>query len=172
MAKVQFPVLSGIASGKVGGLVFDRRGFVRIHVIPANPQSGKQGNARQALIVAQKGVKACGPATREGLRAVSKVNYRWSSFLVKQIIGDKRRSYLAGLTAYAGLDPAGQAAWDAAADELRIPAVQFAYADEGAVSSGAVLFLLARALDWLGLYRTNGQPDQTNATVWGASVGQ
>jgi hypothetical protein len=77
----------------------------------------------------QKGVKACGPATRQRLWAVSKVDYRWSSFLVKEIVGVERAEY-------EGLEVAGQAAWDVAVDELCIPAVQFAYADERAVPSG------------------------------------
>ena len=72
--------------------------------------------------MAQKGVKVCGTTTRERLRSASKVDYRWSSFLVKEIIGIERRTYQVGLAEYKAMPEAGQTAWNTAADALHIPA--------------------------------------------------
>ena len=52
MAKVRIPALSGIASGKIGDLVFFRRfgqDIARIRVKPANPRTPKQQTVRYNL---------------------------------------------------------------------------------------------------------------------------
>ncbi len=50
MAKVINPLLSGSASGQLGGMMtFDKRGFVRQYVVPSNPKTVGQMAVRDTL---------------------------------------------------------------------------------------------------------------------------
>lgn len=56
MAKLKYPALSGVASGKLADIVFFRRGdfginVARMRVIPANPRTAKQQALRNNIKV-------------------------------------------------------------------------------------------------------------------------
>ena len=52
MAKVTGALFSLEASGKfANALVFDRRGYVRKHQTPTNPQTAGQGNVRPGIVL-------------------------------------------------------------------------------------------------------------------------
>jgi hypothetical protein len=71
MAKVIGPLFSFRVSGAFGEIVFDKRGIVRPKGVYRDRKTTNQGNFRQALTVAQKCVKICGPTTRQQVKNVT-----------------------------------------------------------------------------------------------------
>ena len=62
-----------------------------------------------------------------------------------------------------------QPGWEAAAAEAGLRPIDLDYANEGEISPGAQLFMLASTLFSLGLYETVGQPNG-NPTDWKESI--
>ena len=128
MAKVTLPLLSGSASGKFGnGLVFLRsrgRDIARILVIPANPRTAGQGEARSVYRIAGQAATRIfndqvGKSNAEG--AMTPLAY----LLTRRMTGDTfssayirfgydqgRVTLTADVAAYAGLDPANVTLWE------------------------------------------------------------
>lgn len=95
MAKVINPLLSGSASGQLGGMMtFDRRGYARKYVIPANPQTVGQMAVRNTLGDIQRSLKLLGATLRAELK--SQIGYRWNSVIIKELMTNGN----AALTAY------------------------------------------------------------------------
>jgi hypothetical protein len=169
MAKVIGPLFSLRVSGAFGELVFDKRGFVRPKGVYRDRKTTNQGNFRQALTVAQRCVKVCGPLTRQQVKNVTPAQARWNCHLMKELLGPQRASYSQSIENFT--DPAvDQAAWEGAAVSLGLRAVTFNYADEAGISPGAQLFILASTLFHLGIYTALGQP-AANAEMWGERIG-
>jgi hypothetical protein len=151
-------------SGAFGELVFDKRGFVRPKGVYRDRKTSNQGNFRQALTVAQRCVKVCGPNTRQQVKDVTPVQARWNCHLMKELLGPNRASYNQYIENFA--DPAvDQAAWEHAGIAMRLRAVNLNYADEAGISPGAQLFILASTLSQMGIYAALGQP-AVNAEAW------
>jgi hypothetical protein len=144
--------------------VFDRRGFIRRKGRSTNPKTAKQGNARQAMTAAQRCIKICGPQTRQRLRAVAKPASQWSAYLTGQFLGPKRAHFLERRTRYQD-DGIDQPAWEQAAIEIGLKAIQIDYADDAPISAGAQLFMLAATLYDLGLYEALDNPAETGLTA-------
>lgn len=67
-------------------------------------------------------------------------------------------------------DPAvDQPGWETAAVEVGLRPVHLEYANEGEITPGAQLFMLASTLYGLGLYEMVGQPNG-NAPAWKESI--
>lgn len=164
MAKVKSPLYSMAVSGAIGDIVFDRRGFVRRKGNYTNPKTAKQGNGRQAMAAAQQGIKLCGPRTRQALRAVADRASTWGPFLTRHFLGPKRIYYLDRYALYHG-EGVDQPAWEQAAVEAGLREIRLDYAEDGPISTGAQLFMLAATLYDLGIYEALGDPAGDGTTA-------
>ncbi|GIK40699.1 MAG: hypothetical protein BroJett011_45320 [Chloroflexota bacterium] len=151
-------------SGTMGDMVFDRRGFVRLKGEHPNLYSASQGDIRQAMTVAQKCVKVCGPATRQLLRSAAEDPAHWNTYLTKNLIGSDRAFYLEAMDQYINSE-LDHDDWEAAASEAGLRPVNLEYATVATVSPGAQLFALASTLFSLGIYTGIGSPNG-NAAAW------
>jgi hypothetical protein len=152
----------------MGDMVFDRRGFVRLKGDHANQYSASQGDYRQTMSAAQKCIRVCGPTTRQLLKDVADDPAYWTAYLVKNIIGPKRTLYLDSMTRF-GDPEVDQPGWETAAVEAGLRPVNLDYANEGEITPGAQLFMLASTLYTLGLYETIGPPNG-NAAGWKSQI--
>lgn len=169
MAKVIGSLFNLKISGAVGELVFDKRGFVRPKGVYRDRKTSTQGKFRQALTVAQRCVKVCGPLTRQQIKNVTPAGARWNCHLMKELLGPQRASYNQAIENFAA--PAvDQPAWEEAGTRLGLQAVTLDYAAEAGISPGMQLFILASTLFDLGIYADVGQP-AANAGAWGQRVG-
>ena len=168
MAKIRGALFSMDASGSVGELIFDRRGYAYFKPRRQDKQTPEQGNYRLAMAVAQKCVKTCGDTTRQKLREIADNPAYWGTYLTKQLIGPQRSAYQTTLAQYT--DPAvNQPVWEATAASIGLREIQIPYALEAGVSPGAQLFVLASTLFSLGVYSELGQPNG-NAPAWKDSI--
>jgi hypothetical protein len=168
MAKVTGPLFSMKASGSFGDIVFDKRGYARPKANSYDRQTAEQGDFRQAMIVSQKGVKLCGPMTRQLLRSIADDATRWSAYLAKNMIGPERAYYVVAMDNY-NAPEVDQAGWEAAAEEAGLRPVTLNYASVVQITPGAQLFVLASTLYSLGLYTILGQPNG-NGAAWKAQI--
>jgi len=152
MAKVINPLLSGSASGQFGGqMTFDRRGYVRKYVIPANPQTVGQMAVRGKLGDIQRELKVLGTTMRADLK--SGLGYRWNSLIVSELMANNSAKWADLLTAYNAFQAGEKTAW-ASAD----PAT-------GLVNtSGFVFYAVAKALYDVAL-RVSGDGLITNPSA-------
>lgn len=160
MAKVINPLLSGVASGQLGGMMtFDKRGYVRQYVVPANPQTAAQQAQRNKLGDIQRELKLLGPTLRADLK--SAFGYRWNSVIVHELLANGGAGYTMYETEFNAFIAGDQTAWASA--DLAIPV---------ALTDGAVLYACASAAYdiavRLGATITLTQPATANsATVGG-----
>ena len=166
-AVVTGPLFSMTASGTVGdNITFDKRGFVRQRVIPANPQSDAQGNVRQILLAIQKGLTRLGETVIASVKTVAPTSYRWNSFLVQLICGSSHAEFDASKTAFAALGSTAIGHWDDSGITAGLVAQQIPYATDAAISPGLQLFAISRSLFGLGLNVSAGAPGATNYAAW------
>jgi hypothetical protein len=166
--KVTMPLMSGTASGSLGGAItFDKRGFVRQLVIPANPQSDEQGNARQMVLAVQKALTKLGGTVITAVRGIAPTSYRWNSFLLGQAIGPSSTEFDASVAAFAALTGPQRADWDTRAAALGLVEQSIPYATDDPVSAGLQLFAISRTLFALGLNVVAGAPAAANYDAWG-----
>jgi hypothetical protein len=158
MAKVTGPLFSMAARGSFGDIVFDRRGFAYLKSSHRDAQTASQGDFRQAMTVAQKCVKVCGPTTRQLLRAAANSG-TWNAYLSKNLIGSNRAAFNQYWQVYQNDPTIDQAGWEAAATSMGMVSINLDYANQSAVSPGAQLFMLASTLFSVGLYTAIGQPN-------------
>jgi hypothetical protein len=167
MVVVTMPLMSGTASGSLGGAItFDKRGFVRQLVQPANPKSDEQGNVRQMLLAVQKGLTKLGETVITAVKTVAPVSYRWNSYLVKQCIGANSSEFDASITAFAALGATAIGHWNDSGTTAGLVTQQIDYATDAAISPGAALFAICRTLFALGFNTGAGAPDATNYAAW------
>jgi hypothetical protein len=87
MAKVINPLLSGSASGQLGGMMtFDKRGYVRQYVVPSNPQTVNQMTVRNTMGDLQRALKNLGATLRGELRTA--FGYRWNSVIIGELMAN------------------------------------------------------------------------------------
>lgn len=169
MAKVQGALFSIEASGQFAkAMVFDRRGHVRVYTTPTNAQTGPQGDVRQRMLATQNAIGAMGTTTRDAVKLVAPVSYRWNSYLVGEVIGSSAANFNAAGAAFAALTPTEQGDWDTEAAGINIQPAVIDYANAAAISEGQSLFTLAYTLNLLGI--GPGAPDGTNAAAWATAV--
>ena len=170
MAKVTGPLMSMDASGKFGGtLVFSKwkgRNVVRQLVIPANPNSQGQEDARNRTRVTgalQAWVNATGmkaPLATETdkvrIKAVTPGGYAWNGFLTQTVIGQGGLTYNAAQAAYTLLTAPQKAAWFEATNAVTPLISDVFQTVEGGgagvpITDGEVFFILQYGLSLLGL---------------------
>lgn len=116
MAKVINPLLSGTASGQLGHMMtFDKRGFVRKYVVPANPQTVNQMTVRNALGDIQRELKLIGAKLRGELK--SQFGYRWGALIIGELMANDQAVYNMYAAEYAAFVAGDKTAW-AAADQV------------------------------------------------------
>lgn len=168
MARVDGPLFSLTASGRFEELVYDKRGYVRRFVVPTNPKSAAQGNARQILLAAQKATSKLGTSAREDVKAylgaIGLVGYRWNAWTLQAIIGEGSQAWADSKTAYTALGD-DQQGWETKAQEIGLIQISIPYASDDPITPGLAMWALARALDGMGL--GPGTPDGTNYGAWG-----
>lgn len=139
MAKTVGPLMSMDASGAFGGtMVFSKwkgRNYVRQLVIPANPQSQAQEDARNAQRCAAAGQRWLNATAekrsgetmtdKELLALAAPAGQAWNGYYVQQAIGAGALAHAAAGAAWALLTAGEQTAWDnwAAARTPAIPSV-------------------------------------------------
>jgi hypothetical protein len=169
MAKVTGPAHSFDASGRLGGMVFIKGGFLRQHVSPSNPRTPAQQNVRQSLSAAGAFIRVTGTLTRDEIKDANslmrgKPTNQWPGLLGQKLISDLPNIR----TDFAGL--ASTADWETEGDNAGLEEILLPNATDPAISAGLQLFLGANALFDLGIYTANGAPDATNAAAWAASI--
>ena len=170
MAKVSGPLFSVDASGGYAGTVvfakWKGRNYARQLVIPANPRSAGQEQARndvRAAGSAQKFANA-NAQVRAGLTlsdkleimAVTPSGYAWNGFLVDNIIGAGRVNIAASEVLWAALTAPQKTAWNDAASALTAPLFGVAQTVAGggagvAKTNGNVFFNYTYGLYAMGL---------------------
>lgn len=132
MAKVTGPLMSMDARGKFAGtLVFSAwkgRNTVRQLVIPANPQSQIQQDARNDIRVVGTAQHWANLATVKGssrtitdkaaLTAAAPAGQAWNGYLSKLMIGSGALNYAAAVAAWTALTSGNKTTWDGAAAAL------------------------------------------------------
>ena len=175
MAKVTGPLFSMSASGRLESLVYDRRGFVRKFVPPANPETSAQGNARQRLLAAQRAVSKAGPTMREELRAkfaeMGLPGYRWNAYLIQATIGYNAEAWSDSVSAFDAMLQGDRDNWDGRAATLGLYTVEVNYASDSPISAGLAMFAVRRALYGLGFGDTVGEPASGNYEEWSNILG-
>ena len=170
MAKVSGPLFSVDASGGYAGTVvfakWKGRNYARQLVIPANPRSAGQEQARNDVRTAGSAQKFANANTqvRAGLTlndkleimAVTPSGYAWNGFLVDNIIGAGRVNIAASEVLWAALTAPQKTAWNDAATALTAPLFGVAQTVAGggagvAKTNGNVFFNYTYGLYAMGL---------------------
>jgi hypothetical protein len=134
MAKVINPLLSVSASGQFAhSMVFDKRGFVREYVVPANPNTTAQQGVRNTLKDIQAELKLMGQVLRTDLK--SAFGYRWNSVIISELMANNNAAldaYVVEWNAFVGGD---KTAWEGA--DTAVPV---------SIADGALLYAVASAV--------------------------
>lgn len=168
MAKIRGPLFSMDASGSLGNIVYDRRGYAYFKRQRQDSQTPAQGDARQAMMVAQKCASMCGETTRQQLKTKTADPAHWNAYLTGKLLGPQRSRFIAALDEY-NSEAVEQIGWETAARSMGIQEVFVPYANQAAISPGAQLFALATTLFGLGMYTSLGQPNG-NAEEWKSNI--
>lgn len=113
MAKVTNPLMSVSASGQFAqSMTFDKRGYVRQYVIPANPQSAAQVAVRNILADIQAELVELGQVLRPELKAG--LGYRWNTLIIKELMDSDHAKWDSLLSDFSGFVSTDQDAWLAA----------------------------------------------------------
>lgn len=110
MAHVTNPLLSMSASGKIGNsIVFDKRGFARIYVIPANPKTSLQMEVRNTLGDIQRELKQLGPVLRGQLR--TGFGSQWNSMVIGELMANGNAILTGYVTEWNAFASGDKTAW-------------------------------------------------------------
>lgn len=145
MAKVSNPLMSVMASGKFGPIVYGRHGIARPYVIPINPRTSEQGKTRLYFKSTQKAIAALGTAGRDKVRSVYGQT-TWNAMLVGAVVGEHLQSFTDSLTAWGTESPATQDLFNnmAAANDITTTTIE--YTPE-IVTGAQALYALYRAFN-------------------------
>jgi hypothetical protein len=149
-------------------MIFDKRGYVREYVTPANPQTVNQANSRQRVADVQAAAKVIGPTALAAIKAASPTGYRWNSNLIKIAIGTGSALFTAHLATYTGLTAPQQATWDASFIAVIPPVVPGTPTVPH--NAGAAAFVLCSALYAEGIITAPGAPGAANSAAWETAV--
>lgn len=144
------------ASGTVGNTtVFSKwngRNYVRLRVIPFNPQSDDQNLARVAIGSIGKSTSAVltkfGPGATNGSQfyidavAQAPTGQSWNSYLLKVLIGVGQAAFSASHTAYGALGGTPQGVYATAAGNAGIVDFSFGYGAITSIPKGEMLYML------------------------------
>ena len=160
MAKVINPLLSGSASGQLGGMMtFDKRGYVRQYVIPSNPKSVDQMAVRNSMGDIQRELKLLGVVLRAELKAG--FGYRWNSLIIGELMANTQAAYLAYKAEYTAFTSPQKADWVTADGATPV-----------AKAKGELLYCVASAAYdisiRLGVVLTLTEPAAANSATVGA----
>ena len=109
MAKVTGPLFSVTASGQFAKtLTYDKRGFTRKYVIPANPQSVDQMVGRNILGDVQRELKQLGAVLRPTIKAA--LGYRWNTLVIQELTANEAANFVAYQAEWNAFTT-GKAAW-------------------------------------------------------------
>lgn len=111
MAKVIMPLMSGGATGKVGGMVFLKTNVVRMLVIPRNPNSVGQQAVRNKLKDVQAELKQLGPTLKADL--YTQLGPRWNSMIIQELTANNGARWDDLLAIYTAYSSPNKAAWAA-----------------------------------------------------------
>jgi hypothetical protein len=161
--------MSVSASGKfASSMTFDKRGYVRAYVIPANPQSAGQGDVRQKLASVQAVLKLLITTAVDAIKAASPTSYRWNSNAVKLAIGPGGATYDASLAVFTALGAPDKAFWDTAFAAVIVPDIT--YKTDPDVTSGGAAFVVATALFNEGIITSPAVPAAGNYAAWATAL--
>lgn len=156
MAKVTNPLMSGSATGKLGGIVYSKRNIVRVLVTPANPNTVGQQAVRAKLGDTQKELKQLGATLKADL--YTSLGPRWNSMIIGELTANNGAVWDALETEYNLFSGPNQSAW-AGVD----PAL-------GLVNEvGAVFYVVAKAV-YNVTYRATGVGAITDPTETGSAT--
>jgi hypothetical protein len=161
MAKVNGPLFSLTASGKIGtAVVYDPRGYVRKFVIPANPQSVDQMLVRNRFGDIQRELKELGQVLRP-LVEVS-LGYRWNALCVGEVMRDEQAKWVAYLAEWGAFEAGNKTAWEGADPGIGL-----------VNATGSTFYIAAKCFYDVNL-RVGGdglidEPIETNAAAIGAA---
>lgn len=159
------------ASGTVGNTaVFSKwngQNYVRLRVIPSNPQTDNQNLARVAIGSIGKATSAIRtkffPTYTNGsqfyIDAVAKAptGQSWNSYLLKVLIGVGQAAFSASHTAFTGLSSTPKTTYETAAASAGLADFSFGYGDITSITKGEQLYLLLQfALESLGYVLSAG----------------
>jgi|SRR6185295_3499450 len=178
MAKVTGPLMSLDASGTVGKTAtfskWNGRNYVRLRVIPMNPQTDAQNLARVAIGSIGKATAAVRTkfytAYTNGSQfyidavGIAPTGQSWNSHLLKVLIGVGQAAFSASHTEYTGLGSTPKSVYDTAADAAGIQDFSFGYGSITSVTKGEMLYMLVGyALSNLGYTLSAGTLDAPDA---------
>jgi len=168
MSKATAPLFSLQASGAFAKtLVFDRRGYVRQYVIPANPKTSAQANIRTPFAGIAAVVKAVGNTAKADIKAAleaqGKTTYRWNAEIIKAALENDYWNQKAAI--FNGYDSSYQSAWAQSAQNTGINPSAVPYGTAPDFYPGLAAFVVASALhEKLGI--GPGAPSASNYTDW------
>ena len=145
--KLTGPMFSLTASGTLADTVtYDKRGHARVRVIPQNPQSQGQVDARQRVTALQTVIPQLDTAAIDVLKTASPTPYRWLSYALGKVIGANGSAYDAATSAFAGFSSPEKAYWNDDAAAFVIPTTAYGeFAPTHVPSNGEVLYAIAVA---------------------------
>lgn len=178
MAKVTGPLMSLDASGTVGNTaVFSKwngRNYVRLRVIPFNPQTDNQNLARVAIGSIGKATAAVFTKFHTGYTngsqfyidavGIAPTGQSWNSHLLKVLIGVGQAAFTASHTAYNALISGDKDLYEAAAEDAGISDFSFGYGSITSIPKGEALYMLVSfAVSALGYSLSAGSLDDPDA---------
>lgn len=169
MAKATAPLFSIEASGQLARtLVYDRRGFVRQYVIPANPKTNDQADVRYPFLGVAAVTGQVGPTAKSHIKQAAEkegaTTYRWNAYLVgKALAGDYWDTKGTG---FDHMEPSGKDAWETAAQNAGVTVHSLGYGTEPDHLAGRALWVVAWAMRERLDIGPDQDPNQGNATAW------
>lgn len=156
MAKVNGPLLSLDASGTVGKVntysKWNGRNYVRLRVIPQNPQTDSQAVARSAVAGSGRATSAVRSRTYPTYTVGSQffldtlaktpAGLAWNSYVLKWILGMNVANFLAMNTAYNALSGTYKGVYETAAATAGMTDLSFSYGVLTSITAGEQLYLL------------------------------
>ena len=102
--------MSVSASGQFAKTItFDKRGYAREYVIPANPQSDAQVAVRNILADIQAELKQLGEVLRPLVK--SNLGYRWNSLIIQELMANDHATWDAHLAVFGAFSAPNKADW-------------------------------------------------------------
>lgn len=149
-------------------MTFDKRGYARAYVIPANPQTTQQGNVRQKLAAVQAVLKLLIAGAITAIKAAAPTSYRWNSYAVQLAIGTGGAAFDAYLTVFNALTEGQKTSWNGAFSDVIVPDIT--YKDNPDVTSGGAAFVVASALFYAGIITAPAVPGSANFAAWATAL--
>lgn len=164
MAKVTGPLFSLDARNKIGDAIvyssWKGRNYVRVRIIPKNPKSDDQAEARLYVGSTGKNNKMIERATiakpteavlLTQIKEKTPSDQSWMSYFAKTQIGLAHANILAARDAWTALEAGSKALWVTAAASIPVTGFDIGYGVVVAITGGEQLFISATGGWLLGL---------------------